>query len=282
MKFDRAKILKRVLIVITWVAVIGYMVVTLGFVDANEKKVRCSKVEIVILDSTKNFFVEEEDVIALFNDKKIRLLNEPIEYINTSKIEDLLNRQSSIRKADVYRIMARKGSGGRITEGILRIEIYQRRPIMRIINISGESYYIDDKARVMPLSDKYTAHVPVISGSINESYAKYVNIDLSKPVSGDRLADSLMWNIYQLGKFIWNHDLWRSQIAQVYVRSDFEIELVPRIGTQTIIFGAADRIEDKFTKLGAIYSHGFNNLGWNTYKEINLKFNNQVICTKIE
>lgn len=59
-----------------------------------------------------------------------------------------------------------------------------------------------------------------------------------------------------------------------------DMELIPRIGSHTIIFGKAEDIDIKFRKLKAMY-RVFNKIGWNLYKSINLKFKDQVICTKL-
>jgi cell division protein FtsQ len=66
----------------------------------------------------------------------------------------------------------------------------------------------------------------------------------------------------------------------MYIHKDHEIELIPRVGAHIIHFGDISDYKYKFFKLKAIYEKGFNALGWNKYEHINLKFSNQVICTK--
>ena len=41
-------------------------------------------------------------------------------------------------------------------DGGLKVDVKQRNPIIRIINADGDSYYLDDEGKLMPLSDKYT------------------------------------------------------------------------------------------------------------------------------
>ncbi len=264
--------LKKILYLIGWLLVLAYMSVMLSFVNINEKKIACSKIDISILDSTKNFFIEKEDVQALFYDKKIKLKGAPINLINLANLENILRMHPSIKKAEVYKTM----------DGILKMDIYQRNPIVRIINETGESYYIDQEAKLMPLSDKYTAHVLVVTGHINQSLSKNTQKDLSIPSDGTLKEDSILNDLYTIGKYIYFNKLWRAQIEQLYINENHEIEMTPRIGFQNIILGTIENYENKFNKLKAIYSNGFNSIGWNKYKEINLKYNNQVICTKIE
>ena len=56
--------------------------------------------------------------------------------------------------------------------------------------------------------------------------------------------------------------------------------MVPLVGSQIIYFGTIDNYKKKFKKLEATYKKGFLYKGWNKYKSINLKFENQVECEK--
>ena len=86
--------------------------------------------------------------------------------------------------------------------------------------------------------------------------------------------------MFRLASYIARDELWKAQIQQIYVTPSGEFELIPRIGSHIIEFGRADEIEEKFSKLQLLYLQGFNNLGWNLYSRINLKYNNQVVCIK--
>jgi cell division protein FtsQ len=71
-----------------------------------------------------------------------------------------------------------------------------------------------------------------------------------------------------------------SFIDQIYVNEKKELELVPKIGTHEIIFGTAENAAEKLENLKTFYQKVMNKLDWNTYKTINLKYTNQVICLK--
>jgi len=74
--------------------------------------------------------------------------------------------------------------------------------------------------------------------------------------------------------------LLKIQIEQIYVTKNREYEFVPKVGRHIIIFGGIENMNEKFKKLLVFYHQGINNAGWNTYKSINLKFENQVVCSK--
>ena len=47
-----------------------------------------------------------------------------------------------------------------------------------------------------------------------------------------------------------------------------------------VAIGDGSRLRQKFFKLETLYREGFRQKGWNQYEIINLKYHNQVICTK--
>ena len=48
----------------------------------------------------------------------------------------------------------------------------------------------------------------------------------------------------------------------------------------TIVIGEVYNLESKFNKLMLFYEEGLSKTGWNEYKTINLKYKDQVVCTK--
>jgi cell division protein FtsQ len=134
----------------------------------------------------------------------------------------------------------------------------------------------------MPLSDKYSAKVLVVNGAIAEPYNKrymYSISDIGKDSSLN--ATSILGQVYAMANYINADEFWRSQIQQIYVNSERDMEIVPVVGDQKIIFGDTTDMDIKFKKLMTFYQQGLNTTGWwNKYSTINLKFKNQIVCTK--
>ena len=153
---------------------------------------------------------------------------------------------------------------------------------MRVINSNGDGYYIDDTGKLMPLSDKYTARVIVANGNISEPYATHYMYSMAD-IARDSLkkANSMLDELYAMATYINADEFWKSQIQQIYVNSDKDMELVPLVGNQKIIFGDTTAMDEKFKKLMIFYTQGLNTTGWwDKYSIINLKFKNQIVCTK--
>ncbi|MES2810568.1 MAG: cell division protein FtsQ, partial [Bacteroidota bacterium] len=81
-------------------------------------------------------------------------------------------------------------------------------------------------------------------------------------------------------RYITGDSLWNAQISQVYVNEKREMELIPRVGNQRILLGNADSVEVKFSNLLAFYKQALPQVGWDAYKQINIKYANQVIGVK--
>ena len=264
------KIKKNILSILGWVAIFTFLVLSMSFVKNEEHKQRCTKLNIEVIDSTKFLFIDKNEIKQLVRDSNISIIGYPISEINTFRIENILKTHSSIKGVRTY--CSLKGSIG--------VEITQRKPILRIINYSGESYYIDKDGVMMRLSDIYTARVIVINGHINEPFEARHNINLKDEDDNNIIRGKVLKEVFNLVSYINNDKLWRSQFQQIYVNSDDEYELIPIVGTQKIILGKIDNYKTKLRNLKAFYKKGIEKRGWNTYSKINLKYENQIVCTK--
>ena len=81
--------------------------------------------------------------------------------------------------------------------------------------------------------------------------------------------------------FLEDNTFWNAQIEQIFIRDDLKIELVPRVGEAIILLGTLDNYQSKLEKLRKLYVNGFNVVGWNKYKLIDLQYKDQVVCSKV-
>ena len=249
---------------------LAYMILTYGFINKQENLQVCKKIDINITDQIENHFIEKKDILNMLTDRGADMIGEHFKKINRENLENIIHHHPTIKDVEIYFL----------NNGSLNIDISQRKPIVRVINSNEESYYIDQSGYLMPLSDNFSAYVLVANGNINEPYHDYFKKNvLATPDSTEKFSEKLA-NIYKLSKFIANDKLWSNQIEQIYFNKKGEIELAPRVGAQIIILGKMDNFKRKFKKLRAVYNNGFKKLGWNKYRIVNLKFKNQVVCTK--
>ncbi len=262
--------MRKLKIMLLWLGIIAYLVFVLGFVSGKMNEQVCEKISVKIIDSLTNRFVSQGDVLDIIFDGESRLLGYPLSTINTLNLEKLITNEPFIKSARLYKTV----------NGVLNVDIKQRRPILRVINRKGKSYYLDQEGFVLPVSAKFTSRVLVANGYISEPFIEESTRSIFDAEVPANRRNSVIYELYELASFISGSDLWSAQIAQIYVNGQYEYEMIPRVGAHVIYLGDARNYEVKFRKLEALYLYGFNHIGWNKYEIINLKYENQIVCTK--
>jgi cell division protein FtsQ len=246
-----------------------YMALALSFVIDRRERILCNKIDIRIRNEEMNRFLKTQDIEKILEPYRYRIIGRPIDSVNTLLTETLVAKNGAIKNTSVYTTI----------DGKLIIKIEQRRPIVRVYNKRMQNYYIDDVGRIVPIYKQYAAFSLVANGNITEPFDVTVPRNLYPGKKDTILRSNIIYDVYQVARYIDNDEFWKSQIQQLYVNDKQNIILIPRVGMHNIIFGRADDIDIKFKKLKSMY-RTFNVIGWNKYKTINLKYKDQVICTK--
>lgn len=263
---------KKILSLVLWIIGLSGLVASLAFATKKEKNVISENLSVAISNANDNMFIDEEDVKLFFNERKDSILHAAIKDINVTKLEKALNAHPAIENADVSVDL----------NGDVNVNVKQRTPVVRVINLDGESYYIDSQSKLMPLNENYTARVIIASGFIFEPYANRYTTSVNAIAKHELYSKiSVLDDIYAVTEYINKDSVLTSLIHQINITKDKEIELIPSIGNHKIIFGDAQNIEEKFNKLKLFYIEGLNKTdGWNKYSIVNIKYKNQVVCTK--
>jgi cell division protein FtsQ len=221
-----------------------------------------NNLEIRILDSTLNRFVSKEEIVGIIIKEGINIRETKIKNINTYSLEEAINRRTAVRISQVS--LTGKGK--------LRVDILQRRPIIRIETTKG-GFYMDDEAYIFPLMDNYSSYVPIVTG--------YVDIEIPEGKKGEGNTDDYWTSkIHEFAIYMEKSKFWNSMIEQIHISNKGILSLTPRIGKTDIIFGDPENIERKFKKLYAFYSRVVPEYGWDKYKTVDLGFGDQLVCTK--
>ena len=86
--------------------------------------------------------------------------------------------------------------------------------------------------------------------------------------------------IFTMINYIINDIFLSKIISEIDINYNKNIIIYPQVSKQKIIFGYPEKIDVKFDKLMLFYKKILPAKGWNTYKSVNLKFKNQIICDK--
>ena len=235
----------------------AWFVVILGFVSGEADQVLCMRIDVALSDTVHNRFVTDNDIRAMFRSQGLQLQGYPMKEINTRELERLLEKNAYIRGAEVSTDVS----------GRMEVSLVQRIPLARIMPEGKAGFYLDTEGEVLPLSDQFVPHIFLVSGNIEDA-------------DGSTGASNQLEEIYRFCTYVTEHPFWSEQIVQLYVNRRGEYELIPRVGAHQILMGSMEQWDKKLRNLELLYQQGLSAYGWKSYRTINLKYTNQVICTK--
>lgn len=215
-------------------------------------------VEITLLNENDNFFLDEAEVFNLMTlDGSEWVAGQKIEGIDLKKLENRLNRNIYLEKSEVFLDL----------RGNVKVNVWLKRPIARLIpDIGAQSYLCKDES-IMPLNDKYTSRVMLIRGE----GVKYLNHQDSLQTAFGKRFMSFM-------ETVGSSAFLKAQVSEIEIRDNKELVLYPQVTKQYIEFGDLTAYEEKLEKLDLFYNKILPYKGWNTYERVSLKFKNQIVC----
>ncbi|MCX6283785.1 MAG: hypothetical protein NTW31_06090 [Bacteroidetes bacterium] len=264
----------KIVYVSLWVLFVAGACVLVGFTNFEQYYRPCNRIYITMDYGKADRLITKEDIDSLIRRNTGKISGKPMGWVNIRQIEKSITAQAYVENAHVYESL----------DGNIFAEVKQREPILRIINSKFETFYIDGSGRLLPPNPFFPARVLIASGNISHSYMANRNFRIETPMMGDTVgpADTLMFDLYKLALYINRDKFLKAEIDQVFVTPSKEFELVPKVGKHVIMLGRADNLDEKFKKLLVFYKHGLNIMGWNKYNYINIKYRNQVVCSKLQ
>ena len=256
---------KQILLTGAWLGLVLGLLVVMGFVNHNRKEAKCIGLHINIDHTQGLFFIDEDDVRTHIYEVSGDFIGQPIKSINISDLELDVSAINAVEKAEVFTDL----------KGNVTIEIIQRNPIARVFMANGKSGYIDEDGKWMNLSKKFTARVIVINGFLPK-WNGDINI-----TNNLEFSDINSWSqVYLLTQTIRSDEFLNAQFEQIYVDDNGDFVLIPRVGRHSILLGNVEQLERKFEKLKLFYTEGISKVDWNKYKQIDLRYKDQIVCTK--
>ena len=247
---------KKVLVVSVSLLLISGTVVLLIAAMSKKNNDRIAGIEIKISGVQNNYFISKKDVMEMLEKvNKGKLDKSTVNSLDLAAMENRLEKDQWIKRAEIFYD----------NNNVLQVKITEREPIARIFTISGTSFYIDSSLTRLPLSDKFSARLPVFTGFPTE-------------VRVLKKQDTvLLSEVKVLSEYIGSHPFWMAQIDQIDITTASEFEMIPKLGNQLIRFGDANNYQEKFNKLLAFYKQVQTRIGWNKYSVLDIRFKNQVV-----
>lgn len=241
------------------IGALGLLVVvvafTMAFSSGKLARVSCQDLIVRIHEDSPRF-IDEEEIMRLVKKADDKLFEKKLNEINTEQLERALKKETAIKNIEIYRRVVGEDMD---FKGKLIVEVAQRKPVVRIRN-DKEDFYLDSEGVRIPASGAFSSRVLLVSGQPSEKYARE--------------------ELLPLINFIHGNEFWHAQIEQMQVNANGELILSTLIGDQLVEFGKPSDYKIKLRNLKALYEQAFSSTGWDHYSKINLKYTNQVVCTK--
>ena len=208
---------------------------------------KVTKAEVVFVGENQ-LFVKQKAVNKLLIENRQDPKTIAIDALDLNKLEKTIDSHPLIDKSEVSVSV----------DGVLKAVVKQKTPIARI-NGKGASFYIDYKGNKMPLSENYTARVLLVSGEINDKNKE----DLAK-----------------LFRVIYDDVFLKKNIIGMQVMPNGSVLMLNRNYNFKIDFGQLINVEQKFKNYKAFFQKVVLDSSIAEYKKIDLRFAEQVVCTK--
>ncbi|MBL0145514.1 MAG: hypothetical protein IPP48_06895 [Chitinophagaceae bacterium] len=251
--------IKQILIIAVWVLLATSAIVLLVAAIKKRDDKKCNEIVVSIIGSESNFFIEKNDVLEILKKaNKAEIVGCPIGKIDLRLLETELEKNTWIKKAELFFD----------NKETLKVNIEEKIPVARIFSLAGTSFYIDSTISKLPLSDKFSARLPIFTGFQSDKAT------LSS-------ADSVVLNqVKLLSMAIQKDSFLMAMIEQVDITPQATFDLIPKIGNQVIQFGAATEVESKMLRLKLFYKQVMAKESWNKYSSINLQYANQIVAKR--
>ena len=253
--------IRKIVSVTLWCIVGAGVLVLLGASINYRNSKTCKGYKIDISGPSGELFIDRKDITEMLAPAGAgsgKWQDKAIPSFDLRRMESVLEKNVWIKDAQLFFD----------NNGILRINVLEREPVVRIFTEGGNSFYIDSSGAELPLSDRRTARLPVFTGY---------------PAPKVRLhgEDSVLTvQIRQLGQYIQKDPFWMAQIDQVNITPSKTFELIPTVGNHLIEFGDGSDYEQKFHRLFVFYKEVLSRTGFDKYSRIDVEYAGQVVAVK--
>jgi len=229
------------------VLILGVLLFLYSFAQHRNGDRKLKKSNVVFVGENA-LFLKSETVNKLLIENKRDASSIRKDEVDLNKIEKTLNAQDMIEKSDVFVSI----------DGVLKAIVKQKTPIARVYD-GGRSFYVDYEGDKMPLSDNFTARVPIVSGTINEKNNK---------------------DLAALFRTIYDDAFLKKNIIAIQIMPNGSLKLFNRNYNYFIDFGRTMNVDEKFRNYKAFFQKAVLDSSLYKYNKIDLRFTEQVVCTK--
>lgn len=271
-------IMKRLLNIVIISLLASGAIFLFVFANFKQHEVVCSKFDIKITYNGAQELMTKSVIRDLVTRAGIKVKGQRISSIPIKRLQKVISSYPYVKKATVS-----VSVNGEVIATIL-----QRDPLLRVIDKELNQCLIDHEGYLMPINIEFPVRLVVANGNIPDikSVQQYAENERKKQKRHHQLKDHtnilppVLSNIHRIALELQQDTLTTAMVEQIFVNENKEIELIPKLGDQTIVLGDTLLLDEKLNNLRLFYESSMRTFAWNNYKVINLKYKNQVVCSK--
>lgn len=252
-------IIKNVLIALVSLAMITGFVMLFIAASRDRDKSVCKGLRLELKGDPARSFVDKAAIEHMLRGQKaLDPVGKPLSALGTAALEKAVKAFPWVKDAQLYVD----------NDNILQIQVTEREPVARVFTASGNSFFLDQDSRRLPVTGSFAVRIPVFTGFPDGE-------------SGAPARDSLLAaGITAISAYLSAHPFWMAQVEQVNINALGQFELVNTVGGALVEFGDATDIDQKFSKLLVFYRGALNHVGWGYYDTLDLRFRGQVVASR--
>jgi cell division protein FtsQ len=225
----------------------GLVIVLFSFTSNRNENRKLTKTKVVFVGENPSFLKQETvNKLLIENNADASAIRK--DKLDLNKLEKAVSSDPMVEKSEVFVTI----------DGVLKAVVKQKTPIVRVFD-GKRSFYIDYKGNTMPLSANFTARVPLVLGVIRKQ-------------NSEALAE--------LFRKIYDDEFLKKNIIAIQIMPSGSLKMLNRNFDYQIDFGGAKNVDAKFRNYKAFFQKAVVDSSLYKYRKIDLRFTQQVICTK--
>jgi len=234
-------------ITIRLVLMFGLVIVLFSFTSNRNENRKLTKTKVVFVGENASFLKQETvNKLLIENNADASAIRK--DKLDLNKLEKAVSSDPMVEESEVFVTI----------DGVLKAVVKQKTPIVRVFD-GKRSFYIDYKGNTMPLSANFTARVPLVLGVIRKQ-------------NSEALAE--------LFRKIYVDEFLKKNIIAIQIMPNGSLKMLNRNFDYQIDFGGTKNVDAKFRNYKAFFQKAVVDSSLYKYKKIDLRFTQQVICTK--
>ena len=234
-------------ITIRLILMFGLVIVLFSFTSNRNENRKLTKTKVVFVGENASFLKQETvNKLLIENNADASAIRK--DKLDLNKLEKAVSSNQMVEESEVFVTI----------DGVLKAVVKQKTPIVRVFD-GKRSFYIDYKGNTMPLSANFTARVPLVLGVIRKQ-------------NSEALAE--------LFRKIYDDEFLKKNIIAIQIMPNGSLKMLNRNFDYQIDFGGAKNVDAKFQNYKAFFQKAVVDSSLYKYKKIDLRFTQQVICTK--